>query len=426
MTDSKNYRYYVLGILTLTYVFSIMDRQIMSILLQDIKEDFDLSDSQLGFLVGLAFAMFYATLGIPIARLADRWNRRNIIAIAVAIWSAATALCGLAAGFWTLFLARVGVGIGEAGGSPPSHSIISDYFEKTELSRALAVYSLGTTLGGVAGLLIGGAIADAFGWRAAFFALGIPGVLLALIVYTTIKEPVRGRLNPDFDATRPAPDVFATLRSLLRNKAYVGTNIGHTLAVTVGYGFFSWFAVILIRNFGISKTEAAQLISTALLFGGFPGILAGGFLADHLAKRSLDWMAWVPAIALAIALPAYLGALLGGTQFLMIVFFTLGAFFFSVHHAPALAIVQAVVNPDQRALAAAFVFFFSNMFGLGLGPVIVGALSDAFALQSPDLSLNYALAVIVLLMIPASLTYVWTARVLNRDASKVAEKPSHA
>ncbi len=424
MTESKHYRYYVLGVLTLTYIFSIMDRQIMSILLQDIKTEFDLSDSQLGFLVGLAFAMFYATLGIPIARLADRWNRRNIIALAVAIWSAATALCGLASGFWTLFLARVGVGVGEAGGSPPSHSIISDYFEKTELSRALAVYSLGTTFGGIAGLLIGGAIADAYGWRAAFFALGIPGILLALIVYTTVREPLRGRLNPDFDANAAKPDVFATLRSLLKNRAYVGTTVGHTLAVTVGYGFFSWFAVILIRNFGLTKTEAAQLISTAILFGGFPGILAGGFLADHLAKRSLDWMAWVPAIALALALPAYLGGLLGGTQLVMMIFFGLGTFFFSVHHAPGLAIVQAVVKPDERALAAAFVFFFSNMFGLGLGPVIVGGLSDAFAAQAADLSLNYALAVVVLLLLPGSIVYVWTARVLKTVPSANLEMTS--
>ena len=237
------YRWYVLGVLALTYAFSFMDRQIVSILLEDLRLEFALSDTQLGLLSGLAFALFYATLGIPIARLADRYNRINIISTAVAVWSIMTALCGSATSFVQLFLARVGVGIGEAGGGPPSHSTIADYFGPSERSFAISIYSLGATIGALMGLIMGGYVAEHYGWRMAFFVAGVPGLALAILVKLTVREPKRGAMDDPSAKPKEAPprdSMIQSARSLFSNAIYRRVNVAHMLAVFVGYGLVSW------------------------------------------------------------------------------------------------------------------------------------------------------------------------------------------
>ncbi len=413
--DAPRYRYYVLGMLTLTYLFSFMDRQIMSILMEDLRAEFALSDAQLGLLSGLAFALFYATLGIPIARLADRWNRVRIISIAVSVWSLATALSGLAVGFASLFLARVGVGIGEAGGSPPAHSLIADYFEKAQLSRALSVYSLGTTFGSVVGMVVGGFVADAYGWRAAFFVVGLPGLLLALVFRMTVREPERGRFDPDYDANAPRANVRETLRSLMSNRVYVLVTVAHAFHVVVGYSMAIWKPALLIRTFELSKGETGVWLSSMTVATALPGMLAGGFLADRLAQRDVRWMAWMPGIALLIALPANEFALASHSLTGMLILFGVGLFFATVAHAPALAVVQRVVKPTERALAAAFVFFLANMLGLGLGPVIVGALSDGFSADQGLRSIHAALMVMNGVLLLAAASFWLTARAMQSE-----------
>ena len=411
-TDGK-YRIYVLCVLTFTYLFSYMDRQILSILIEDIGREFSLDDAQRGMLMGLAFALFYAGLGIPVARLADRMNRKRIIAGAITFWSAATILCGAATGFWSLFVARVAVGVGEAGASPPAHSMIGDYFGKHELTRALSVYSLGTIFGGVIGLIAGGILSEMFNWRVAFVVVGLPGILLGLIVLFTLKEPTRGRLDEDYEESAPAETISQTLVSLFSNMPYVGALISHTLAVLMGYVIVSWSAAIFGRSFEIPTSQIGLYLGLAILFGGLPGMLIGGDLTDRLGRQDARWMGWVPAIANAIAMPAFIATMLVPSALWMSVGLAVGVFFYNVGFAPALGIVQSVVKPGQRALASAFVFFFANLFGLGAGPTVAGWLSDRLRPTYGNLSLNYAVMIMSCFLLLAAIGFVWTAHTLK-------------
>ncbi|MCY4342907.1 MAG: MFS transporter [Gammaproteobacteria bacterium] len=416
-SESRRYRWYVLGMLALTYAFSFMDRQILSILLEDIRAEFSLSDLQLGLLSGIAFALFYATLGVPIARLADRFNRVTIVSAAVTVWSAMTALCGAAASFWQLFLARVGVGIGEAGGSPPSHSIISDYFNKEERSFALAIYSLGTSLGMLFGLVMGGFVAEHFGWRWAFVCAGVPGLALALLLKLTVREPLRGAMEEEAEKP-PRPEsaagesMIAAFRALWANRCYRRVNLAHMLGVFVGYGFTVWKPALYLRQFELSQSEVGLIVGLTAAGLGVPGMLLGGYLGDRLSKRDARGPAWLCAAAVLLATPVYLLALWSSDWVATTVFIGLGVFLYSLSHAPGLAIVQSVVEPHRRAQAAAYVFFLSNILGLGLGPVLVGSLSDGFAAEFDNRSLNVALGFVTLVLLAAAAMYWRTARAL--------------
>ncbi len=423
---SKAYRWYVLGLLGVTYAFSFMDRQILSILLEDIRAEFALSDMQLGLLSGIAFALFYATLGIPIARLADRFNRVNIVSIAVAVWSAMTVLCGAAASFWQLFLARVGVGVGEAGGSPPSHSIISDYFKDDERSFALSIYSLGTSLGMLFGLVMGGFIAEYYGWRWAFVCAGVPGLALAILLKLTVREPRRGgtevrpaaAAEPSPTSTAREDSMLQTFRVLWANRAYRAVNIAHMLGVFVGYGFTVWKPPLYLRQFDLSQSEVGMIVGFTSAAFGIPGMLLGGFLGDRLFRRDARGPAWLCALAVLLATPAYLAALWSEDWVITTVFIAIGIFFYSLSHAPGLAIVQTVVEPHRRAQAAAYVFFVANMLGLGVGPLLVGSLSDSFAADYGERSLNVALGVITFVLVGASAMYWRTAHALGDKQTK--------
>jgi len=415
---SNKYRAYVLVLLMLTYLFSFMDRQILSILIEDIGNDFTLNDTQRGLLMGLAFALFYAGLGVPVAWLADRANRKNIIAAAVTVWSIATALCALATGFWSLFAARVGVGVGEAGGTPPAHSILGDYFRKSELTRALSIYSTGPALGAALGLMAGGWLADQIGWRMTFVVVGLPGVLLGIIVYFTIREPRRGRFVVDEAVPVVSRGFTEPFVSIFKQPAYVGALNGLTLQLMAGTILMSWAAVIMIRTFDASTSQAGFLLGLVILFGSPPGMLAGGFLSDKLAIRDARWMARIPAITIFLAMPFYLGAMFVSNIYLMAVLIGIGAFFIGFSFAPSMGIIQTVVKPDERALASAIFFLTSSLVGLGFGPILSGWISDLLQSTHGQSSINISVAITQCLYVPSALFFYWTSFKLKDHSIK--------
>jgi len=285
---TPGYANYVLGLLFVAYVFNFVDRQILGILLDSIKADLHLSDSVMGLLTGTAFAVFYATLGLPIARLADVWVRRTIIALGLALWSGMTAFSGRAENLVQLACARIGVGVGEAALSPPAHSLISDYFPPERRATALGIYAVGIHVGTLFGFKGGGMLDDAFGWRTTFLVVGLPGLLLALLVRFTVKEPKRGRTDPSRAAPMPAPPVLEVLRHLLKQPSFVLLSIAMGLTAFAGYAFSVWAPTFLRRAHGWSSGEAGDL-GWPIGIGGALGSILAGWLADRLGRRDPRW-----------------------------------------------------------------------------------------------------------------------------------------
>lgn len=420
--DSRHYRWYALGVLVLVFTSSHVDRQIMGILLEPIKQELGASDTQMGFLVGITFAIFYATLGVPIAMLADRFNRRNIIVWAVTMWSAMTVLCGYAQSFAQLALARIGVGVGEAGSNPPSHSMISDMFPVHERATAMAIFASGINLGLLIAYLGGGWMSEHWGWRATFVAVGIPGLLIAMLVRLTLVEPRRGgaeapgRPEPANDA--PALSVVA--RTMMRTRSVRHIVAGASLAVFVGYGMVLWLPAFFVRSHGLSQTEVG--LTLALLSGvvGGIGTLASGRIADLLARRDPRWTPWVVALAKIVTVP-FLIWFFATTDFrhaLMI--YLLPAFFGGFYLGPGFAMVQSLMPLRMRAVAAAISLFVGNLVGLGLGPQGVGLLSDLLAPRFGIESLRYALMAFACLNLWAAVHYWLASRTLAEDLARVA------
>jgi len=400
------YRRYALFILVLVYTSSHVDRNIMAILVEPIKQDMGWSDTALGFLSGFAFALFYATLGLPVAWLADRSNRRNIIAWAIAIWSAMTAFCGLAQNFWQLALARVGVGIGEAGSSPPSHSMISDLYPPEKRSGALAIYALGVYFGIMLGYLIGGNVSEAVGWRYAFFVVGLPGLLIALLVRMTLKEPPRGHADGLALAVDRNVPPTAGFRHIWKSRAARHLVIGCTLTSFVGYGTVAWNPAYLIRSHGMTVGEVGMYLSFLVgILGGFGAIL-GGRLADFLAARDRRWNAWIVALSKALTVPLLAFFYLAMDRLTALAWLAptivLGAFYLG----PTFAMIQTLSPPHLRAMSAAILLFILNLIGLGLGPQLVGILSDALVPTLGKESLRYALLVTMVINLWAAAHYV--------------------
>ena len=415
-TEHPWYKHYALGTLALVYASSFMDRQITAILIEDLKLEFQLSDMQLGLLSGLAFALFYATLGIPIARLADRHNRVNIITVAITIWSAMTALSAAAGSFLHLLAARVGVGVGEAGASPPSHSIISDYYKPRERPLALSIWALGTVLGSLAGVVLGGYIAENYGWRMAFLAAGLPGLLLAVLVKLTVREPPRGQSESAGAAVMAEEVSFRqSAAALWHNRYYRWATGAHVISVFFGYSMAAWLPALFLRQFDLSQSEVGALVGVTVFVAGVPGLLLGGYLASVLARRDAAWEAWVPGLGMALATPALVLALLSDAPTAAAVLFGAAFFFYQWGHGPGLAVVQSSVSPNQRAFAAAVMYFLSNMLALGLGPLFVGYISDLQLGSTPGESLAIGLSVGVVALFLSALAYfylgrLWSAR----------------
>ncbi len=419
--STSRYSYFVLVILTIVYTFNFIDRQLIAILSPAIKEDLGLSDSMLGLLKGLAFAVLYTTLGIPIAWLADRWNRVSIISIALAMWSGFTALSGFAGNTLQLALARVGVGIGEAGCSPPAHSLISDYFPKEKRASALAIYSLGIPFGQMFAFLAGGWVLENLGWRNAFFVVGIPGVLLAVIMKLTVKEPIRGAMDKDAGVAKPIP-FKEGLKKLMTIPTYWGVTAAVTLASFTGYGTGLWIVDFFRRTYELSYTNIT--LPLALLNGVAYGIgtYMGGYLTDRFGKKDKGAYAWIPGIGMLITIPAGWLSIWASTPFWA--FFWLAPFLvgLGIYLGPSFSLVQTLAPVKLRAIATAIFFFVLNLLALGFAPLWVGGLSDIFAATYGEVTgLRIALTTLGGFSLAAAGVFYWTSKKLPRDWEKAME-----
>jgi predicted MFS family arabinose efflux permease len=405
---------YALVLLTIAYALNFIDRQILVILQGPIKAEMGLSDTQLGLLSGFSFALVYITAGIPIAYWADRGNRKNIIALAIAVWSGMTALSGLATNYFQLLLARIGVGIGEAGGSPPAHAIISDYYPPERRATAMSIYSAGLHLGVFAGFVIGGTVEQFFGWRMAFMVVGIPGLVFAAIFFLTVREPQRGR----FESTQAAayqPSLGETLTLLRRYRSFWYIAMGTGLTAFAGYGNGNFTPLFLERSHGITGAELGLILALGGGGGGLVGTLLGGRLSDGLASRDYRWYMWLPAVCGALAMVVAIPYLLLDTTWVVVPLVFVVSVLINTYLGPCLAICHALVPPAMRALTSAVLFFILNLIGLGMGPLVAGFLSDVLSEQYGDDGLRYAMLIVAGISSIGIAMFVLAARNLKRD-----------
>ena len=416
-TDQR-YRWWVLIVLTCVYTFNFIDRQILVILQEPIKQELGLSDAQLGILSGFSFAVVYVCAGIPIAWLADRSNRRNIIAGALALWSGMTAMSGLVTSYAQLVAARLGVGLGEAGGSPPAHSLLSDYFPPEQRGTALSFYSAGIYLGVLCGFAGGGYIAETFGWRNAFFIVGLPGVAFALVVLFGVREPVRGRWESQQKLVKPS--VSDTVNVLRSRRSFWWIALGCAMTSFVAYGNGNFFPSYLIRSHGYSVSEVGFALGLVSGIAGAIGTFLGGFLADRFGKRDKRWYVWVPIIGNLLALPGMAYAIFGNDPTLILFALFPANILNSLYLGPSIAMGQTMVSPAMRAMTSAILFFILNMIGLGMGPVFVGVLSDLFVLPFGENNLRYAMGVTLAMGLSGTVCFILASRHLLTDLDNQA------
>lgn len=389
-------RKYALGLLLLIYVLNFLDRQVVNILAEPIKVELGLADWQLGALTGLAFALFYTVLGLPIARLAERADRVKIISIAVGVWSAFTVACGMAGNFVQLLLARIGVGVGEAGCTPPAHSLISDYTPAEKRTSAIAFYSMGIPLGSLAGMALGGMIADSYGWRVAFFVAGAPGILLALAAWFTLPEPRRNAAPVE---TKDQPSLMDAVRELSTKPAFIWISLAAAINAMVSYGHIAFYGSFYARNHteglaamadGVNNMLGTQMgvlgflgLALGILIGifGAIGTFAGGQIADRWVAKDKRAYAYLPAIAGAASFLPFLLAMMSGSVMISLAALAIVTLLGSVWYGPIFACAQSLVQPRTRATASAVILFVINLIGLGLGPLAAGIISDSFATQ---------------------------------------------
>jgi predicted MFS family arabinose efflux permease len=400
--------------LVLVYTFNFLDRQIVGILAVPIKADLGLTDTQLGLMGGLAFALFYTALGIPIAMLADRSNRTTIMTVALVLWSAMTAVCGLAQNFWQLFLARLGVGVGEAGGVAPAYSIVADYFPPQQRARALGVYSFGVPIGSALGIVFGGFIAHWVDWRTAFFVVGVAGVLIAPVFKLVVREPQRGRYDGPRGAGTPA-SFREVMRVLFAKRAFWGISFGAAASSMMGYGLFFWLPSFLVRSHGMTLLNASLYYGAILLSGGIAGIWLGGWLADRFGGVQRRYYALIPAIAFIATVPFFVGAVTSKSLALSFVLFMVPTALGLAWLGPVLSAIQHIVPPGMRATASAIFLFVNNLIGIGLGTVALGALSDALSARYGADSLRYAILAGTVFYFIAAALFLLSAKRLERD-----------
>lgn len=372
----------MLWTLLIVYILNFLDRQIVAILAEPMKREFGLSDTQLGLLAGPAFAVFYAVLGIPIARYADKatTNRVWLISVSLAIWSGMTAVCGVAQNFLQLALARVGVGVGEAGCTPAAHSLIADTVAPEKRSSAIAFYGLGIPIGGLLGLIIGGIVNDLYGWRAAFMIVGAPGILLALILPKIIGDPRRVTESSSASAdpaAKPALSIGGAAREIFASKAYLYIFIAASFTAFLSYGKGLWTISFFIRSHGFSTTEAGLAMAVALGVSGIIGTWLGGKVADVFGKRDKRHLLTLPAIGMAVAAPLLFASYWADDWRLAVALLIIPTILNTAYYGPAYGCVQGLVRLEARAVATSLVVFGQNLIGLGLGPLLFGMLSDA-------------------------------------------------
>ena len=409
-------RHLVLGLLFIVYTFNFIDRQIMGILNTPIQEELGASDAQMGLLGGLSFALFYTGLGIPIAWLADRSNRTWIMTAALTLWSGFTALCGFTQNYSQLFLARMGVGVGEAGGVAPAYSLISDYFPPQERARALAVYSFGIPIGSAAGIALGGIVASMVDWRAAFITVGIAGVLIAPIFKLFVREPERGRY--DVKAQAGAPEKAGLLQAVgfvARKPTFWLLSFGASCSSIMGYGSFYWIPTFLRRSYGFDLQQAAFYYASILLIGGVVGVWLGGMLGDKLGAKRRAMFALVPAAAWLLALPCYAIGLLSPSPTIAFFLFLAPTALGLVWLGPVIAAVQHLAPANMRTTASASFLFINNLIGIGLGTYLLGLLSDLLSAQFGEESLRYSILAGSGFYLIAAFLYLIASRSLSRD-----------
>ncbi len=416
---TPRYANYALGLLLGVYIFNFIDRQILSILMESIKTEIQLSDTELGFLGGIAFALFYTFAGIPIARWADRGSRRKIISISVLIWSLFTVFTGSARNFWMILIARIGVGIGEAGCSPPAHSLISDFFPPERRATALSIYALGIPLGASLGTLVGAWVGQAFGWRTAFVVVGLPGILLALLVWMTLRDPVRGRSEATAPVENDGESFTQVLRFMGGLRSFWHLSFAGALHAFVGYGAAYFVPSFFARVHGMGLAERGTWLAAIGLVAVL-GTYLGGWLGDRLAVRDVRWYLWVPGIASIAGVPIALGYYLTPDPYLALLLFGIPAGIAGpMYLGPTFAMTQTLVMPHMRAMASAILLFILNLIGLGIGPWFVGYVSDALAPQYGAESLRWALVSIVSIGSAwAAVHYFIAARTLRSDLTK--------
>ncbi len=423
--ERSRYRFLVLFMLLLVYCLSYVDRQIIGILAVPIKADLQLTDTQLGLMGGFAFAIFYTSMGIPIARLADRHNRVRIITVALTLWSGFTAVCGLANGFWSLFLARLGVGVGEAGGVAPSFSIVSDYFPTEQRGRALAILTLALPIGSAIGLFIGGVLAAEYGWRTAFVVMGLIGIAVAPLFLLTVREPVRGRLDPAPLATAKLRPSFGDVLAHVRRKpSFWWLSIASAMASMLSYGLAFWLPAFIHRSRGLDLVQTSQFLAVITLVGGVIGIVAGGWLSDHLGRKNRAWYARIPSIAFLIGMPFLLiGVSLTSLPMILAILLVPQAMGV-LWTGPSVSAIQHLAPASMRATASSIYLFITNLVGLGVGTLAFGALSDALTAQYGDDALRYSILICAVVLYPLAILFYWMAsRSLSADWEGGSQAP---
>jgi predicted MFS family arabinose efflux permease len=412
---SPQYRKYVLGMLVVVYAFNFLDRQIVTILAEPIKNDLGLNDTQIGLMTGLAFALFYTILGIPLARLADRSNRVSIITGALVVWSGMTALCGMAQNFTQMLAARIGVGVGEAGCSPPAHSLIADYYPANQRASALSIYALGIPIGSIMGLLAGGWIAEFYGWRMAFFVVGLPGIALAFAVKMTIREPIRGMSDPVSSKAMEQLPLIATMLHLLKNRTLMHIAMGGALTSFVGYGLGQWLPAYFIRIHEMGIAETATYFGLVLGVASAVGTFLGGTLSDKLSKRDVRFYAWLPAAGVLVAFPFYVAAMMSDNPYIAIAILIVPSTLNSLWLGPSFGTIQNLAPTRMRAMASALMLFILNIIGLGLGPFLVGVLSDLLSGTFGIDSLRYAILIATVAYFWAAAHFVMAGKTIRQD-----------
>lgn len=409
----------VLAMLLLVYVFNFIDRQILAILAAPIQRDLGLSDSELGLLGGLAFALLYSTLAVPLAWLADRTSRSWVITISLAVWSGFTALCGLAGGFWHIFLARLGVGIGEAGGVAPSYALIADYFPSQRRAFALSIYSLGIPLGSAAGVLAGGYIAARIDWRTAFLAVGLAGIMIAPLFKLLVRDkPV----VPSAIVLSHGPGLATTARALAAKPSFWLLAFGAATCSMMGYGLAFWLPSLLQRSFALDLVQTSHFIGAVLLLGGVAGMMLGGWLGDRLGSRDRAYFAYVPALALVICVPLFAAGIHSSSARAAFILFLLPQAMAYVWFGPVLSAVQHLVEPAARSTASALFLLINNLIGLGGGIFALGALSDALKPAYGAEALRYSMLFALSLYLVAALLMALAGPRLRKDW--VADTPA--
>jgi predicted MFS family arabinose efflux permease len=407
---------WALAILCWVYVLNFLDRQLLSILAKPIQDDLGITDGQIGMISGLYFAMFYCVLAIPIGWLADRTHRVRVLSLACALWSAATVACGFSANYPQLVLARMSVGVGEAGGVPPSYSIVSDYFPPGKRCTALSLFNLGPPIGQALGVAFGASITVAYSWRSAFISLGAVGIVTAAIVWLFVREPARGGLDTRAAVVQPARGGFwSTCRMFFSYPVLLRVSLACAATQFVTYAVLNFTTLFLMREKGMTLQEIAVYYAILIGAGIGLGMYVSGRLIDRLARRSKTAYGYLPAAALALAIPFFIAFVAVPDWPLALVFLALPTFLNYFYLSPAVTLVQEEVQPDQRVLAGALLLLVMNLIGLGLGPTWLGAVSDLLRPSHPDNSLQLAFYTLVPFYLLAVLLHLWLARALKQQ-----------